>query len=117
MALVLAAVGVYGVVSYGVNRRTREFGIRIALGARAGQVVRLAVADSGPLVLAGVGAGVLLALVATRLLTTLLYGVGALDPATFIAVPLALGAIALLASFIPARRASGTDPLTALKTE
>jgi putative ABC transport system permease protein len=117
LALVLAAVGVYGVVSYGVNRRTREFGIRIALGARSGQVVRLAVADSVPLVLGGVGAGVLLALVATRLLSTLLYGVGRLDPLTFLSVPLALGAIALLASFVPALRASGTDPLTALRTE
>jgi ABC-type antimicrobial peptide transport system permease subunit len=104
-------------VSYGVNRRTREFGIRIALGARSGQVARLAVADSLPLVLGGVGAGVLLSLVATRLLSTLLYGVGRLDPLTFLAVPVALGAIALLASFVPARRASGTDPLTALRTE
>jgi predicted permease len=117
IALALAAVGIYGVTSHGVSHRRREIGIRIALGADPWAVVGLVVAQGMGLVLAGVAAGVAGALLLTRLMAGLLYGVGATDPATFVAVTLLLGGVALVATAIPAARAARTDPLEALRAE
>ena len=117
LALALAAIGLYGVVSYGVARRTREIGIRKALGADGPRVVRLLVAGGLKLVVAGGALGLALAVVATRLLGGLLFEVDALDPLTFVGVPLVLGAAALLAAWLPARRASRVSPVVALRTD
>ena len=116
-ALLLAVVGVYGVLAHSVARRRREMGIRMALGARAAQVRRLVVRSG--LALAGVGllVGLAVALVASRLLDTMLYGVSATDPATFAAAVLLLGAAALAASWVPARRATRADPAEALRPD
>jgi putative ABC transport system permease protein len=116
-AVLLAAVGVYGVMALAVGRRTREIGIRIALGARPSDVRRLIVGDGAVLALAGVAFGLGTAAAMSRLLSGLLFGVGPLDAPTFIAVPLFLGSVALLACYLPARRASKVDPNLALKTE
>ena len=117
LALALAAIGLYGVVSYGVAQRTREIGIRMALGAGRPRVVRLLVAGGLRLVVIGGVLGLALALAAARLLGGLLFEVSALDPLTFLGVPLVLGAAALLAAWLPARRASRVDPLAALRTD
>ena len=117
LALALAAVGLYGVVSYGVARRTREIGIRQALGADGPRVVRLLVAGGLKLVVLGGALGLALAVAATRLLGGLLFEVDALDPLTFVGVPLVLGATALLAAWLPARRASRVSPVVALRTD
>ena len=117
LALALAAVGLYGVVSHGVAQRTREIGLRMALGADGPRVVRLLVAGGLKLVLVGGALGLALALAATRLVGGLLFEVGTLDPLTFVGVPLVLGAAALLAAWLPARRASRVHPVTALRTD
>ena len=117
LALALAAVGLYGVVSYGVARRTREIGIRKALGADGPRVVRLLVAGGLKLVVIGGALGLALAVVATRLLGGLLFEIDALDPLTFAGVPLVLGVVALLAAWLPARRASRVSPVAALRTD
>ncbi len=117
LALALASVGLWGVVSYGVARRTREIGIRKALGADGPRVVRQLVAGGLKLVVAGGALGLALAVVATRLLGGLLFEVDALDPLTFAGVPLVLGAAALLAAWLPARRASRVSPVVALRTD
>ena len=117
LALTLSAIGIYGVLSYVVSRRRREIGIRVAIGARRGQVIRMVLQSGLMLALAGIGAGVVLALGVTRLLQGLLHGVAPADPATFAAVALALGAVAILASAVPAWRASRVDPVVALKSE
>jgi putative ABC transport system permease protein len=116
-ALLLAALGIYGVVSYGVNRRMREMGIRTALGAERAELGWMVV--GGGLRLAGVGivAGVLGALLATRVLRGLLYDIGATDPATFVATALVLIVVAMLASWIPTRRLSRADPVSVLRSE
>ncbi|HEV8446112.1 MAG TPA: ABC transporter permease [Gemmatimonadaceae bacterium] len=117
LSLVLACIGLYGVLSYAVTQRTRELGVRIALGANTGDVVRLVLRQSGALVVGGVAVGLIGALFASRLLETLLYGVGPADLLTFTTVPLGLAAVALLASAIPARRAAEVDPIAAIRAE
>ncbi len=118
LALVLAAIGLYGVVSYSVARRTREIGIRMALGADALTVVRLLAFSSGlKLVLVGVAIGLAIALPTTWLLSGMLIDVHPLDPMTYVLVPLVLGATGFLAAGIPALRASRIKPLEALRSE
>lgn len=115
VALALAALGVYGVVSFAVAQRTREIGIRVALGATRGDVLRLVVGQGVALAVAGGAAGLLVALTATRVLRSLLYGVAPSDPVTFAAIALLLAAAVVAASWIPARRAAGTPPAVALR--
>ncbi|MFP5286077.1 MAG: ABC transporter permease, partial [Thermoanaerobaculia bacterium] len=115
LAVTLAAVGLYGVLSYTVNQRSREIAIRVALGARKQEVLRMVVAQGMKLTLIGVAAGVVTSFLLTRFMSTLLYGVTALDPVTFFLVPLLLVAIALLATFLPAWRATRANPVSVLR--
>jgi len=117
LALVLASVGVYGLIAYSVAQRTREIGIRVALGARAGAVVRLVVRQGIRIAVAGVLLGVALTFAVTQLLANLLYGVSARDPIIFGTVAVALSVVAAMASVLPARRAATVDPLVALREE
>ena len=117
MALALAAVGVYGITHHSVVRRTPELGLRLALGARPGQLTSLLLRETGALVAAGLGLGLAAALALTRAMAPLLYGVGAADPATFAGVALLLAAAALLAAWLPGRRAARLDPMIALRGE
>ena len=116
-ALLLAALGIYGVIAYAVSQQQREIGIRIALGARPGSVVRMVLADGLRLTLVGVACGVVGALATTRLLAGLLFGVGASDPVTFGGIVAVLALVALAACWIPARRAAKVSPLVALRSE
>ena len=117
LALVLGAVGIYGTISYVVSRRTREIGIRMALGAQAADVRRMVVRQGGRVALIGVGIGLVAAVFAARWLETLLFEVEARDPIVFAAVALVMIGVALLASYLPARRASAVDPLVAIRME
>jgi putative ABC transport system permease protein len=115
LALALAAVGVYGVVAYSVSQRTHEIGVRMAIGARPIDVLRMVLNEGTRLAIAGVVLGSVVALGASRMIRGLLFNVSATDPATFAAVPVGLLAVALLASYLPARRATRVDPITALR--
>ena len=117
LALALAAVGVYGVVSCSVAQRTREIGVRMAIGARPSDVRRMVLAHGGRLALMGVALGSALALVGARLIRGMLFDVSPTDPVTFGVVAAGLLAVALLASYVPARRATQVDPVVALRGE
>ena len=117
VALALTAVGIYGVISYSVAQRTHEIGIRMALGAQRGNVLSLVLRQGARLIIVGVSLGVASALALTRLMSSLLYGVGAADPATFAAVVFTLFAVAFLASYVPARYATRVSPIIALRNQ
>ncbi|HEY0006258.1 MAG TPA: ABC transporter permease [Pyrinomonadaceae bacterium] len=117
LAMVLAVVGLYGVMSYMVAQRTREIGIRMALGAQTADILRMVVRQGMLLVIIGVVVGVAASFAVTRVMTSMLFGVGAHDPLTLLAVSLLLAAVALLACLVPARRATKVDPMTALRYE
>ncbi len=117
LALLLAAIGLYGVVAHAVSQRTHEIGVRIAMGARAADVVRLVIGDGARLAVVGVAIGLVAALAGARLVAGLLYEVSPIDPLVFVAIPLSLVVVALLASYLPARRAARVDPVIALRAE
>jgi ABC-type antimicrobial peptide transport system permease subunit len=117
LALGLAVVGLYGVKSYSVARRTREIGIRMALGAQAGAVLKMIMREGSIMLVSGIAIGLLLAIATARILSGILYGVGALDPVAFTVAPLVLAIAALIATWLPARRATQINPIQALRTE
>jgi len=116
-ALLLAAIGIYGVLAYSVTQRTREIGVRVALGAEPASIIRLIITTGARMVIVGSLAGLAAALILSGLLKSLLYGIGPRDPLTFLAAPVLLAAVALLAAYLPARRAARVSPMEALRTE
>jgi putative ABC transport system permease protein len=117
LALVLASVGIYGVTAYSVSQRTREMGLRMALGAQPGQVLRMVVREAGALAVAGIFAGLILGLLATRVMASLLFGIGTTDPGTFTSVSLTLALVTVAAAWLPGRKATRVDPMVALRNE
>ena len=117
MALILGIVGLYGVVAYSVSRRTREIGVRMALGAERRSVVLMILRQAGKMVTLGVVVGQLASLGVSRLMASMLFGVNSYDPLTFVAVAVTLPAVAMVACYVPARRASRVDPMVALRYE
>ena len=117
MAVLLGSVGIYGVVSYVVSQRTREIGVRMALGAGRARVGRMVVGGAMLIAAVGVAAGLIVAIALTRLMNTVLYGVTATDPATFVTVVVVLLGVTALASYLPARRAASIHPTEALRHE
>ena len=116
VALLLAVIGIYGVIAYSVAQRTREMGIRRALGAQQGEILRLVMLEGFRLALAGVAVGIAGAYGLTRLMTAVLFRVSATDPQTFVGVAVLFLLVALAASYVPARRATRIDPMVALRT-
>lgn len=116
-AMLLAAIGLYGVMSYSVAQRTKEIGVRMALGANRPEVLALVVKRGMLLVGIGIAAGVVLALALSRLIAGMLFGITATDPLTIIGVAVLLGAVAFVANYLPARRAASVDPMVALRYE
>jgi ABC-type antimicrobial peptide transport system permease subunit len=117
MGLLLASIGLYGMIAYHVSQRTQEIGVRMALGARAGDIIRDVLAQGGRFAVIGIAIGIVLAAGLAQLLKDLLLGVSPFDPFTYAAVASLLVAICLIASFVPARRATTVDPLVALRAE
>jgi predicted permease len=117
LALLLASIGLYGLMSYGVTRRTREIGVRVALGAQSGRVLRMVLGETLALALFGIAIGIPSALAATRLIASMLFGLSPSDLPTITGTSLLLLLVALFAGYLPARRASGIDPMVALRTE
>jgi ABC-type antimicrobial peptide transport system permease subunit len=117
LALLLAMIGLYGAVSYGVTQRRSEFGIRIALGAAPGSILRLVMRDVAVMLLGGAVGGVAISLLAVRLVQKFLFGLTPGDPATFLAAVVLLAAVAVAAAYLPARRAMSVDPMVALRYE
>jgi ABC-type antimicrobial peptide transport system permease subunit len=117
LALVLAAVGLYGVKAYAVARRTREIGIRMALGAAPHAVLAMILREGAAMIIAGLALGLGLGLGLGQLVASMLYRVSPLDPVAFLVAPLVLGLVAIVACWLPARRATRVNPLTALRTE
>jgi putative ABC transport system permease protein len=116
-SLLLAAIGIYGLLAYSVTQRTREIGVRVALGAEPGSIIRMVVASGARMVITGAAAGLAAALALSGLLKSLLFGIGPRDPLTFIAAPAIFVAVALAAAYVPARRAARVSPMEALRAE
>ena len=117
LALLLASIGIYGVISYVVGQRTREIGIRMALGAERVTVLKMVLLQAGRMVVWGLGAGLVAAVALTRLMSTMLFGVSPMDPVTLLGVTVLLALVALMACYWPARRATRVDPTVALRYE